>query len=92
MSGRAIAPTLVPWSYREAPKQVQDFEDALKNKEVQLNVVIGQLTAARNELERAKKSAKFDHVAAEGRTKKIGILEHTVLTLRHDLQIIVERR
>lgn len=53
---------------------------------------MAELAAARKELERAKKSAKFDLVAAEGRTKKLGILEHTVTTLRHELQTNVERR
>ncbi|CAM9471826.1 unnamed protein product, partial [Hapterophycus canaliculatus] len=75
-------------------EQVDGFHDlqkALESKEAQLNIVVGQLTAALSDLERAKKGAKFDLVAAEGRTKKIGILEHTVITLRHDLHTNLER-
>ncbi|CAM9531880.1 unnamed protein product [Ectocarpus sp. 4 AP-2014] len=72
--------------------QVQAFQEALEVKEERLRTMSGELTAARRELERTKKSAKFDLVAAEGRTKKLGILEHTVATLRHDLQTNVERR
>ncbi|CBJ32559.1 expressed unknown protein [Ectocarpus siliculosus] len=72
--------------------QVQAFQEALEVKEERLRTIAGELTAARRELERAKKSAKFDLVAAEGRTKKLGILEHTVATLRHDLHTNVERR
>ncbi|CAB1106104.1 unnamed protein product [Ectocarpus sp. CCAP 1310/34] len=72
--------------------QVQAFQEALEVKEERLRTITGMLTATRKELERAKKSAKFDLVAAEGRTKKLGILEHTVATLHHDLQTNVERR
>ncbi|CAN0242661.1 unnamed protein product [Ectocarpus sp. 12 AP-2014] len=83
----------LPWSRQEALEdQVQAFQEALEVKDERLRIITGELTAARRELERAKKSAKFDLVAAEGRTKKLGILEHTVATLRHDLQTNVERR
>lgn len=83
----------LPWSWQKTLEdQVQAFQEALEVKEERLRTIAGELTVARRELERAKKSAKFDLVAAEGRTKKLGILEHTVATLRHDLQTNVERR
>lgn len=74
-------------------EQGEQFERTLEAKEGRLRTAVeAELKAARKELERSKKSAKFDLVAAEGRTKKLGILEHTVATLRHELQTNVERR
>lgn len=52
----------------------------------------GQLKTAIRDLNVVKKNAKFDKIAAEGRAKTALVLEHTVATLRHDLQINVERR
>lgn len=52
----------------------------------------GRLKTANKELNGAKKSAKFDKIALEGRTKTALVLEHTVATLRHDLHTNVERR
>ena len=66
-----------------------DQQEALKEKVERLE---GQLKTAIRDVNVAKKSAKFDKIAAEGRAKTALVLEHTVATLRHDLQINVERR
>ena len=66
--------------------------DALEAKEERLRTIMGEVAALRKEAERGKKNAKYDLVAREGQTKRLGILEHTVTTLRHDLGTNVERR
>lgn len=73
-------------------EQVKTIGQALDAKEEHLRTVTGEVAALRKDLERAKKSAKFDLVAREGQTKKLGILEHTATTLRHELNTNVERR
>lgn len=65
---------------------------ALEAKDERLRTLVSEVTALRRESDRAKKSAKFDLVAREGQTKKLGILEHSVTTLRHDLQTSNDRR
>lgn len=52
----------------------------------------GQLKTAVRSLNGARNNAKFDKIALEGRTKTALVLEHTVATLRHDLETNVERR
>lgn len=66
--------------------QVEELKLALEAKDERVRVILGELITLRRDAERAKKSAKFDRVAREGQTKKLGILEHSVRTLRHDLQ------
>lgn len=68
------------------------MEEALEAKEERLRTIMGEVAALRKESERGKKSAKYDLAAREGQTKRLGILEHTVTTLRHDLGTNVERR
>ena len=70
------------------------MEEALEAKEARLRTIMGEVAALRKESERGKKSAKYkyDLAAREGQTKRLGILEHTVTTLRHDLGTNVERR
>lgn len=64
-------------------------QEALQGK---LESLEGRLKIAIKDLNGAKQNARFDKVALEGRTKTALILEHTVATLRHDLQTNVERR
>lgn len=65
---------------------------AMAAKDEQLGTVMSELTSLRQQSERLKESAKFDSAAHEGQKKKIGILEHSVSTLRHDLQRSLEQR
>lgn len=64
-------------------------QEALQEKVQSLE---GRLKTSMRNLNGAKKNAKFDKIALEGRTKTALVLEHTVATLRHDLQTNVERR
>lgn len=64
-------------------------QEALQEK---LRSLEGQMKTAIRGLNGAKQNAKFDKIALEGRTKTALVLEHTVATLRHDLQTNVERR
>lgn len=64
-------------------------QEALQEKVQSLE---GRLKTSIRDLNGAKKNAKFDKIALEGRTKTALVLEHTVATLRHDLQTNVERR
>eukprot|EP00903_Cladosiphon_okamuranus_P017454 g16076.t2 len=65
--------------------QNEVLQDKVQSLEGRLKTAIGDLNVA-------KKNAKFDKIALEGRTKAALVLEHTVATLRHDLQTNVERR
>lgn len=65
---------------------------AMEAKDEQLGTLISEVTSLRQQSQRLKESAKFDSAAHEGQKKKIGILEHSVSTLRHDLQKSLEHR
>lgn len=65
---------------------------ALEEEKGERLTLMGEVALLRREAEREKKNAKYDLAAREGQTKRLGILEHTVTTLRHDLGTNVERR
>lgn len=73
-------------------RQVVELKLTLADKGERLKLAETDLASLRRDSERAKQSAKYDLIAREGRTKKLGILEHTVETLRHDLRTNVNRR
>lgn len=64
----------------------------LADKDERVRALTVEVAAVRREVDRAKKKAKFDQVARDGQTKKLGILEHSLRTIRHDLQTNLERR
>lgn len=71
---------------------VEEMRLALADKDERVKALTAEVAALRREEDRAKKNAKFDQVARDGQTKKLGILEHSLRTVRHDLQTNLERR
>lgn len=64
----------------------------MMEKDERVKALTAEVAKLRRELDRAKKNAKFDQVARDVQTKKLGILEHSLTTVRHDLQTNLERR
>ncbi|CAM9226733.1 unnamed protein product [Ascophyllum nodosum] len=73
-------------------KRIKELREAAAAKDKNLRAIVSQLKAMQLESERVKKRAELDLVARRGQTQKLAILEHTVSTLRRDLQINLERR
>lgn len=72
--------------------QIESLRRALALKDERVRSLITEVTALKRDSDRARKNTKFDQAALEGQRKKVGILEHNVTTLRHDLQTSTERR
>lgn len=64
----------------------------LATKDERMRCLLTEVATLQNFAARAKKNASFDQVAREGQTKKLGILEHNVITLRHDLRASLGHR